>query len=1033
MSILRPMAHPARRFWCAIRDRASEAEGLLLKARITRRTKKQQEMKLPSTRLLAQLACSVALMVIAVMGWELYESTGQLHKSSERITHTYEVLRAIDAVNLQLTRAESAQRAFLLSEKELFLTDRDDALARIGASTARLLTLTADNPPQQKRLKDLARLLEERVAIMHHFAAISRSEGLDGVRQRMVGAGQRVSNELYQVSGAMAAEEAGLLATRQEEEADARQRTIGILAMCLLLCLVVLVPSYIGFSSQVRARELAEARLVDLTDSLPGAVFRMNWNRERGYRFEYLSKGVETLRGADREAAMADFGAMWNTIVPEDRPMVEAAMTRAIDTIQPAQYEFRVRLPDGTQKWLLASASLRTLPDGNVLWNGYWSDVTVQKQFEQRMVEAEKRLSEITNGIPGVVYQFRLETDGSMRFSYLSGGVAELHGVDRDTILVNAKTHFDRILPEYLEGLFESIRVSARDLTPWHYEYRATHGDGRIRWLSASSIPYREQSGATVWNGYWIDVTDRKALEDALQDARLAADTANRAKSTFLATMSHEIRTPMNGVLGMIELLSLSRLDREQRTTVEVVRNSGKSLLRIIDDVLDFSKIEAGKLNVNPEVASIDDIVQRVFRIYSGNAGSKGLQFTPYIDPDISPAVWVDALRVQQILSNLLSNAIKFTSRGEVEIRADLAGREDGEDKVRFTVRDTGIGISAEAQQRLFEPFAQAERDTARQFGGTGLGLSISRRLAEMMGGTLVIESRLGSGTRAILTLPLPIADVRELANINATSGTTFAALNHSIKSRRPPPAIDEAHRDGTLVLLVDDHPINCMVLLHQLKTLGYAAETAENGEVALKKWQSGRYALVITDCNMPLMDGYQLARAIREAEGTQKRSRTIIIACTANAMGSEAQQCFSAGMDDFLVKPVELSRLMKKLDQWLPIAEAIALPIDRRVLSTVAGGNPRTEQQIVKMFRQLNDDDVAGLSQAVATGDMASAALTSHRMSGAARTIGALGLAGICEQLEAAGRANDADTIRTTMTGFHRELQNVYAYIETL
>jgi PAS domain S-box-containing protein len=998
------------------------------------------KMKLPPTRLLAQLACSVAVMVIAVMGWELYESTHQLHRSSERITHTYDVLRAIDAVNLQLARAESAQRAFLLSEKDLFLADRDDALAKTRADLTRLLAMTRDNPVQQSRLDDFTRLIDERVAIMQSFTDISRQAGIEGVRQAMVGAGQRLSNELYQLNGALAADEMKLLAARQDEESDVRERTIGILIMCLLLCLIVLVPSYIGFSSQVRARELAEVQMVDLTDSLPGAVFRINWHRERGYRFEYLSKGVETLRGVDRKAALADFGAMWNTIHPEDRPAVEAAMTQAIKTMQPAQYEFRVRLPDGTQKWLLASASLRELPDGNVLWNGYWSDISVQKELAQRMTEAEKRLSEVTNGIPGVVYQFRLETDGAMRFSYLSGGVTELHGIARETLLDNIQSHFDRVLPEYMPGLVASIEASARDLTPWHYEYRAHHGDGRVQWLSASSIPYREEGGATVWNGYWIDVTERKALEDALLEARLAADTANRAKSTFLATMSHEIRTPMNGVLGMIELLSLSKLDREQRTTVEVVRCSGKSLLRIIDDILDFSKIEAGKVDVNPEVASIDDIIQRVFRIYSGNAASKGLKFTTRIDPNISAAVWVDAVRVQQILNNLLSNAIKFTAHGEVEIGAELVSREAGGDTVKFTVRDTGIGISAEAQQRLFQPFSQAERDTARQFGGTGLGLSISRRLAEMMGGTLAIESESGAGTRALLTLPLPIADARELATINATSGTTFAALNHSIKSRRPTPSIEEAHRDGTLVLLVDDHPINCMVLLHQLKTIGYAAETADNGVTALEKWQSGRYALIITDCNMPLMDGYQLTREIRQREReaqavqtAQKKNRTPIIACTANAMGSEAQQCFAAGMDDFLVKPVELARLMKKLDQWLPLADAVTLPIDRRVLSNVAGGNPHVEHEMVKMFRQLNDDDVAGLSQAVAAGDMASAALASHRMSGAARTIGALGLAGICEQLEAAGRANDAARVKTAMNGFHRELRSVYAYIETL
>src|SRR6185437_1747410 len=219
-----------------------------------------------------------------------------------------------------------------------------------------------------------------------------------------------------------------------------------------------------------------------------------------------------------------------------------------------------------------------------------------------------------------------------------------------------------------------------------------------------------------------------------LEESNLQLKSANLAKSTFLSMMSHEIRTPMNGVLGMLELLSLTDLDAQQRTTLNVVQDSGRSLLRIIDDILDFSKIEAGKLEIRPEVASISRLIESVVAIYSGNASSKALLLKSYCDPRISPAVLVDPLRLQQILNNLVSNAIKFTSEGFVEVKAELVERMDGRDVVRFSVADTGIGISGEGRAALFQPFSQGGQEITRMFGGTGLGLSIGQRLTTMMG-----------------------------------------------------------------------------------------------------------------------------------------------------------------------------------------------------------------------------------------------------------------------------------------------------------
>ena len=409
-----------------------------------------------------------------------------------------------------------------------------------------------------------------------------------------------------------------------------------------------------------------------------------------------------------------------------------------------------------------------------------------------------------------------------------------------------------------------------------------------------------------------------------LQESNRQLSNASLAKSSFLSTMSHEIRTPMNGVLGMLELLSLTSLDPHQRSTLEIVRESGRSLLRIIDDILDFSKIEAGKLEVRPETSSIHKLVASVVGIYSGNASAKALTLSAHVDSRISPSVMVDPLRLQQVLNNLVSNAIKFTSNGTVEIRAELLHRRDDEDVVLFSVADTGIGIPPEVQQRLFRPYEQGNAGIAQGFGGTGLGLSIAQRLAKLMGGSIGIDSVVGKGTTMKLIMSMPIAPAesaevaREALHNEASSATD---------GRRAAPSVEEAEREGSLALVVDDHPINRLLLLRQMNVLGYAAESANDGRAAFEKWESGRFRLLITDCNMPEMNGYDLARRVRERERKTGAPRAVIIACTANALRGEVDNCLAAGMDDYLAKPVEITALRARLDKWMPLPAALHEP----------------------------------------------------------------------------------------------------------
>jgi PAS domain S-box-containing protein len=542
------------------------------------------------------------------------------------------------------------------------------------------------------------------------------------------------------------------------------------------------------------------------------------------------------------------------------------------------------------------------------------------------------------------------------------------------------------------------------------------------------------------------DITERKKREREIErlNAALAQRTteveaANRAKSIFLATMSHEIRTPMNGMLGMLELLSLTELDAEQRETLALVRESSHSLLRIIDDILDFSKIEAGKLEVRPEVVFITKIVEEVQSIYSGNASSKGLIVRRTVDPRISPALRVDPVRLRQILNNFVSNAIKFTAAGEIEVRAEWIERKDGHERVQFVVKDTGIGISPEDQQRLFRPFSQVTGGVERLgAGGTGLGLVIARQLAHLMGGAVSLQSEPGKGTTVTLSLTLPIAEP-----LSAAEPDTVAGRRVTTPARRVAPDVAQAEAEGTLVLLVDDHPVNRMLLLRQVRSLGYAAQAAEHGLQALEMWKAGRFGLVVTDCHMPHMDGYELARCVRRLETEAGRAPVPIIACTANAMQGEAELCFAAGMSDFLVKPVELSQLADKLGQWLPIpadaapaaedtvAHSSTPPIDQALLAATCGRDASLMDEVLATFLRSCQQDSAALEQALAAHDAAEAGRLAHRMGGASTMVGARDLAAACEKIDRAGRCGDWKVVLEAMPVFERERMRLQAWLK--
>jgi signal transduction histidine kinase/CheY-like chemotaxis protein/HPt (histidine-containing phosphotransfer) domain-containing protein len=553
------------------------------------------------------------------------------------------------------------------------------------------------------------------------------------------------------------------------------------------------------------------------------------------------------------------------------------------------------------------------------------------------------------------------------------------------------------------------------------------------------------------------ELTSLRGVQRELLAAKQAAEAAMLAKSEFLASMSHEIRTPLNGILPLLDIVLGTELSPAQREYLITANASAKELLRIVDDILDYSKAEAGKLDLESVSINIRELVDSVKRLLEKPAEAKGLAMRAVVDPDVRPVVRGDPMRIRQILTNLMGNAIKFTQRGGVSVRVSKRNDTATQHELLFAVRDTGIGLAADAAARLFQPFTQADASVTRRYGGTGLGLTICKKLVDLMGGRIGVRSEPGRGSVFWFTIPFekapgdmsgahksltgarvllaaspqraqhvtPILATLELDATHVTdAGATLARLkqaaplgktfsfdllivdtgsvtgdvgallrgilaDHQLDALRilalgldtapdprvvPAPArADDAalrqgvrsafgvapqaraqpvlsapltpaapHSDQPLVgkvLLVEDHPVNQKVAQKLLERLGLTVDVAENGEVALERLREQPYAMVLMDCQMPVLDGYSATRRLREIEAGQGKPRTPVIAMTAHAMSGDRERCLQAGMDDYLSKPLDRQLLEQTLARWMP--KSPDLPPAPTVFAAAAPATP--------------------------------------------------------------------------------------------
>ncbi|WP_298926638.1 ATP-binding protein [uncultured Ramlibacter sp.] len=632
-----------------------------------------------------------------------------------------------------------------------------------------------------------------------------------------------------------------------------------------------------------------------------------------------------------------------------------------------------------------------------------------------QLAQSERRIGRLVQGLPLSVWQLRQIPGRMPEFEFVSDNAEQQLGLTPDGQRLTTARIAANILPEDRPA-FDRAWALARDtLAPWQVDARVA-GLDHTRWIRSRATARREANGDVLWSGYWADVTAEVEMDRALTLAIEKAKLANAAKSNFLASVSHEIRTPMNGMLGMLELFDLSALGEDQRAMLKVIRSSARSLLLIVNDLLDFSKIEAGKLTLNPVADSVQEVVNTTAEIHRTAASGKGLALSVTVAPTLAPRLLFDPLRLAQIMNNLVSNAVKFTAAGKVGIEVAAIDGPDGTQKLRIAVSDSGEGMSPEVLARLFRPYEQASSETAARFGGTGLGLVICKRLTQQMGGELEIRSEPDRGTEVTLCVAFPVApDDGPLplrGELQAPADGLLPMADAPAGSGR-----------GPRLLIVDDHPTNRQLIKRQVELLGYSADTACDGEDALAQWLAGSYAAVLADCNMPRMDGYALAAFIREAEQERGLPRIPIVACTANALPSATAKCLAAGMDDYLVKPMQLGQIARCLARWVPGEEAPSLPVlSHGVLDAVCGGDAQARAEILAHFNRLHAEDCATLFEAVRRDDMTSAKAQAHRIRGSCLMIGAVSLADVCERIELLAEGRDAQGVGAAMGALAQE-----------
>ncbi len=711
---------------------------------------------------------------------------------------------------------------------------------------------------------------------------------------------------------------------------DARGNTVGLLGIARDI-------------TQIRQTEAQLQKSYDVLRQAEQLARIGSWTLDLETERFQASEMMYVMNGLDPKGPPLTRQAMRDMLSPQDLARLTAAVHLCAATGQSYSIDVVHRCPDGRRFSARILGRAHRDEQGRIVaLSGTLQDLSEHE-------DARARLEALADNLPsGAIYRLEGGLD-HLRLSYISAGIENLIGVPARAIMADRQVYLNAIHPADLPLYQQMMQNSVDTLSVFDCRFRVLRPDGEIRWLRCRSAPRRCNEGM-VWDGIMLDITREREAEQALRQAKEAAEAAERAKSDFLATMSHEIRTPMNTVIGMTRLVQQTALTSRQRGYLEKVERAANALLAVINDILDFSKIEAGMLVLEEVDFALDDVLETVSAATALRAEEKGLEVVYALDPGLPPRLRGDPLRLGQVLTNLVGNAIKFTEHGEVVVSIHLSpspvdaeiGAETDALHARshlcVSVRDTGIGLDASRAERLFQPFTQADTQTTRRHGGTGLGLAICHRLVQLMGGKIGVSSQPGQGSRFHFTA-------------------------------RVAPAMDMPHDGhGTLdsrgVLIVDDNASAREALAAMVRKLGMRCDTAEDGAQALHMLEEALrhkspYGLALLDWHMPGMDGLELARRMRKQQHLAATPAALMV--TAFGRDEVQRDAAQLGLRGLLIKPLTASALLAS------IRETLQDPESPQPADPAAGLSPQQRYPGLPGRRVLVVDDNA-LNREVAT-----------------------------------------------------------------
>ncbi|WP_137681707.1 PAS domain S-box protein [Aurantiacibacter suaedae] len=658
----------------------------------------------------------------------------------------------------------------------------------------------------------------------------------------------------------------------------------------------------IDISEQKRAADAlkeSEQRFQSLASFSPAGIFRTTPSG----LCNYVNPAWCRMTDLTEDEAM---GMGWrNAVHPLDVDRLTSEWLAALEAGDIYRNEIRWLHRDGSIVWGDAIARPELSEDGKPLgYIGVVLDITDRKRFEDEIAERDQELSLLVQNATDAVLRIGLDN----RCIYASPSANDVLGVPAQELI--GRSLLERLHPDdarEVAAIFAQLRFGETEkaVIAFRSDTRGAFGD--YRWLEATVGLVRDaQTNAPKEISASVrDISDRKKMELDLVAARRNAETAAAAKATFLANMSHEIRTPMNGVIGFTELLLEDNLTPEQHEKAQLIADSGRAMMQILNDILDISKIDAGRMKIVPEPIDLRHKLKSCINLLEPSARQKGLMFELIVDEEVPNRIMVDPLRLRQILTNLAGNAIKFTSEGAVRSRVSVEQRPGGRDVLCISVEDSGIGIPANRLEAIFREFSQADDSTARIFGGTGLGLTISNELAKMMGGELEVSSEEGHGS--VFTLRIPLRPIDE----SQVEAQVAQPIERELTFARP-----------LRILVAEDHDINQALVMSMASRIGLAVDIAVNGKEAVRMVQDAKaagqpYDMVLMDVQMPVMDGLEATRSLRNAGFTAEELP--ILAQTANAYSEDVQRCLEAGMQGHLSKPIRLRGLKSAIQRWLP------------------------------------------------------------------------------------------------------------------